>query len=83
MKALPWVTACTIRRYGREAAAAPGLSGPESPPLRRHSHTAMRGEPRLSAMLRQEPHLLDSDEYVELWLVPRIMKGELRRAADA
>lgn len=61
----------------REAAAAPGLSGPASPPPCRHSHTAVCGELRLSAVLRQEPHLLDSDEYTELRLVPRIMKGGL------
>lgn len=29
------------------------------------------------AMLRQALHLLDLDEYVELWLVPRIVKGGL------
>lgn len=28
-------------------------------------------------MLRQALHLLDLDEYVELWLVPRIVKGGL------
>lgn len=56
---------------------APGLSGPESPPPFRHSHTAVYTELRLSAVLRHELHLLVSGEYTELWLVPRIVKGGL------
>jgi len=61
----------------QEAATAPGLSGAESSPPCRHSHMAVHRGLRLSALPRQEPHLMDLDEYRELWLVPRIMKGGL------
>lgn len=63
------------RLYGRQPQHLGSLD--LSPPPRRHSHTAAGGELRLSAPLRQELHLLGLDGHMELWLVPRIVKGGL------